>query len=290
MNPANLYALGAIALWASLAALGVALAHVPPFLLTGLALAMGSVIALPLSRFDLRQWRVPASTLVMGVYGLFGYHLLFFIALRFAPPVQANLVNYLWPLGIVVMAPLFLRGVSLTARHLLSALLGFAGAALAIIGRSTEGAAAVWAWGYLPAAGAAFVWASYSLLTQRVKTFPTAAIGGFALLSGLLSLLCHAVLEPMVALSARDWGLILLLGLGPLGGAFFLWDAALKRGDARQIGVLSFVTPLLSTMILLAMNREPPTVSVALAALMIVCAAVLATWKKAPGNGSELSR
>ncbi|MCU0762286.1 MAG: DMT family transporter [Hydrogenophaga sp.] len=282
MNPANLYALGAIALWASLAALGVSLAHVPPFLLTGLALLVGSLIALPLSRFDLRQWRLPASTLALGVYGLFGYHLLFFIALRFAPPVQANLVNYLWPLGIVVMAPLFLPGVSLTAKHLLAALLGFAGAALAILGRSTDGAAAVWAWGYLPAAGSAFIWASYSLLTQRVQSFPTAAIGSFALVSGVLSLLCHALLEPAVTLSGRDWGLILLLGLGPLGGAFFLWDAALKRGDARQIGVLSFITPLLSTVILLWLSREPPSLSVAMAACMIVTAAVLATWKPRP--------
>ncbi|MBA4262341.1 MAG: EamA family transporter [Comamonadaceae bacterium] len=274
---ANLLALGAIALWASLAALGVSLSHVPPFLLTGLALLVGSLIALPLSRFDWRQWRVPASTLALGVYGLFGFHFLLFIALRHAPPVQANLVNYLWPLGIVVMAPLFLPGVSLTTRHLLAAVLGFAGAALAILGRGGDGTCAVWAWGYVPAAGSAFIWASYSLLTKRVTPFPTAAIGSFALASGLLSLLCHALLEPAVALSARDWGLIALLGLGPLGGAFFLWDAALKRGDARQIGVLSFLTPLLSTLALLWVRGETPSASVAVAAVMIIGAAVLAT-------------
>jgi drug/metabolite transporter (DMT)-like permease len=276
---ANLLALGAIALWASLAALGVALAHVPPFLLTGLSLLVGSLIALPLSRFDWRQWRVPPSTLALGIYGLFGFHFLLFIALRNAPPVQANLVNYLWPLGIVVMAPLFLPGVSLTARHVLAALVGFAGAVLAILGRGGDGAEAVWAWGYVPALASAFIWASYSLLTKRVAAFPTAAIGSFALVSGLLSLVCHALLEPSVALSGRDWALIALLGLGPLGGAFFLWDAALKRGDARQIGVLSFLTPLLSTLTLLWVRGESPSTSVAAAAVMIVGAAVMATRK-----------
>lgn len=275
---ANVLALGAIVLWASLAALGVALSHVPPFLLTGLSLLMGSVIALPLSRFDWRQWRVPASTLALGVYGLFGFHFLLFIALRHAPPVQANLVNYLWPLGIVVMAPLFLPGVTLTRRHVLAALLGFAGAALAILGRGGS-ADVVWAWGYIPAAGSAFIWASYSLLTKRVRAFPTAAIGSFALASGLLSLACHAWLEPSVALSAQDGFLIAALGLGPLGGAFFLWDAALKRGDARQIGVLSFLTPLLSTLTLLVVRGETPSVSVAMAAAMIIGAAVMATRK-----------
>jgi drug/metabolite transporter (DMT)-like permease len=115
------------------------------------------------------------------------------------------------------------------------------------------------------------------LLTKRVRSFPTAAIGSLALVSGLLSLLCHAWLEPATALSARDWGLIALMGLGPLGGAFFLWDAALKRGDARQIGVLSFLTPLLSTLTLLWVRGETPSLSVALAAVMIIGAAVLAT-------------
>jgi drug/metabolite transporter (DMT)-like permease len=276
---ANLLALCAIALWASLAALGVALAHVPPFLLTGLSLLVGSLIALPLSRFDFRQWRAPPATLAIGVYGLFGFHFLLFIALRHAPPVQANLVNYLWPLGIVVMAPLFLPGVSLTARHLLAALLGFAGAALAILGGRPDstGAAPVWAWGYIPALMSAFIWASYSLLTKRVRAFPTSAIGSFTFISGLLALLCHAWLEPAAALSFRDWALIVLLGLGPLGGSFFLWDAALKRGDARQIGVLSFLTPLLSTVVLLLLRGETPTLSVGLAATMIVGAAVIAT-------------
>src|SRR3954452_18281122 len=106
---ANLYALGAIALWATLGTLGVSLQHVPPFLLTGLALLIGSIPSWPF----MRQWRVPAHTLALGVYGLFGFHFLLFIALRHAPAVEANLVNYLWPLFLVLLAPVFLPGLHL---------------------------------------------------------------------------------------------------------------------------------------------------------------------------------
>ena len=277
MHRSKLLALGAIVLWASLAMLGVRLAHLPPFWLTGVSLLMGSVIALPLSRFDFAQWHVPATTLALGVYGLFGFHFLLFMALRHAPPVQANLVNYLWPLGMVVLAPVLLPGQKLTLRQLLAALLGFAGAALAMVGGqpiqslSDQGLA----WGYLPALGSAFVWASYSLLTQRVAPFATAAIGLFALVSGVLALICHMLLEPAAQVRAQDWPWLMLMGLGPLGAAFFLWDAALKRGDARQIGLLSFLTPLLSTLLLLWHRGEAISASVAAAAALVVGAACL---------------
>ena len=273
--PANLYALGAIALWTTLAALGVYLKHIPPFLLTGLALLAGSTLALPQLAMNRQAWRVPATTLALGVYGLFGFHFLLFIALRNAPPVEANLVNYLWPLLMVLLAPVFLRGVKLRAQHVAAGLMGFAGAAMAILGAGGAADTGGWSWGYVPALASAFIWASYSLLTQRVKAFPTAAIGLFGLVSGLLSLLCHWVLEPQVALLRRDWLLMLLMGMGPLGAAFFLWDKALKLGDARQIGILSYFTPLGSTALLMLASGRPLTWSVGLAALLIVGAAIL---------------
>lgn len=272
----DLLALAAIALWGTLATLGVELAHVPPFLLTGLGLLAGSLIALPLSRLRLQAWKVPLPTLLVGIYGLFGFHWLLFLALRHAPAVEANLINYLWPLGMVVLAPLFLPGVRLHGRHVMAALLGFAGAAIAILGRGGEASSAGSGFqpGYLLALASAFVWASYSLLTRRVPAFPTAAVGSFALVSGLLSLACHAMLEPATALSAGDVALIALLGLGPLGGAFFLWDAAIKCGDPRRIGLLAFITPLLSTALLLLSTGQALRWNIALAAALVVGAAV----------------
>ena len=270
---ANLYALGAIALWASLASLGVSLTHVPPFLLTGIALIIGSVPAWPFVLRDPSQWRIPLRTLALGVYGLFAYHFLLFIALRHAPPVEANLVNYLWPLFIVVLSPVVLPGVALRLPHVLAALLGFGGAAIAIAGgRELSGTLA---WGYLPALAAAFIWATYSLLTKRVATFPTTAIGLFGLVSGMLSLLCHVALEPATSLQPRDWALLAVLGLGPLGASFFLWDKALKLGDARHIGILSYITPLASTALLIVVSGRQFSASIALATVMIIGAAIM---------------
>ena len=266
--------------------LGTLLQHVPPFLLAGIALLVGSVPAWPF----IRQWRVSWSALALGVYGLFGFHFFLFIALRHAPAVEANLVNYLWPLGMVLMAPLFLPGIKLSATHLIAACAGFSGAAIAILGDTLlasglQGLVSKgFAWGYIPAAASAFIWASYSLMGKRMtlqgRGFPTAAIGLFGLVSGVLSLLCHALLEARVALNDRDWLLMVLMGLGPLGAAFFLWDAALKKGDARKIGILSYITPLVSTVLLMFATGRPLTLGIGLATVLILGAAVLGSRAK----------
>ena len=291
---ANLYALAAIAMWGALSALGVSLQHVPPFLLTGVALMVGSVLAWPAVLKDRRQWRVAPRALALGVVTLFGFHFILFIALRMAPAVEVNLVNYLWPLFIVVLAPFYLPGLRLRAVHVVAALVGFVGATIAILGGAAPGDAAAAtssalvgapasnpALGYGLALVSALIWTNYSLQTKRLELkgqgFSTAAIGLFGLISGALSLVCHVLLEPSVSLTLRDGLLLVIMGLGPLGAAFFLWDKALKLGDARHIGILSYLTPLLSTVMLMGVTSRALTWNIALAAALIVGAAVMGT-------------
>jgi drug/metabolite transporter (DMT)-like permease len=267
-------ALAAIVLWGSLAALSVRLRHVPPFLLVGLSLLLGSV-------FGLRHLSLTAlrpRALLLGVSGLFAYHFCLFLALRLAPPVEANLVNYLWPLLIVVLSPLLLPGTALAARHVVGALLGFSGAALLVTG-GRPGLDPAGLPGYLLALLAAVIWSTYSLLSRRLGGFSAATISTFCLASGALSLACHALLEPRTLLAAADLPPLLLIGLGPLGAAFYLWDRALREGDPRVIGTLAYLTPLLSTL-LLALFGGGRLGPVSLAAMgLIVGGAVVGTWR-----------
>lgn len=277
----DLAALGAVILWGSLAALGASLSSIPPFLLTGIGLIIGGLVSLPLAKFDFKKLKVSWTALLVGVYGLFGYHAALFAGLQNAPSVQANLVNYLWPLLIVVLAPLFIRGTSLTLRHVLAAIAGFVGAGLAILS-GTE-LVSGFAIGYVFAFFAAIFWSTYSLLTKRI-TFRTEAVGTFALASGVLALLVHVIFEPTTSIAPSDWVLLLAIGVGPMGASFYLWDYALKTGSPQRVGLIAFLTPLISTTLLLVVTGTPLSPLLAISAALIFTAAFVGSRTKKPVN------
>lgn len=234
----------AILLWSTIASLGVFTQRLPPFLVTAIALGVGSLLSIR----HYRQWQVPAKVLAIGVIGIFGYHCLLFTAFRTAPALEANLLNYLWPLLLVLLSPLFRLG-RLHWLHIMASIAGFAGAVL-IVTQGKLQLPATLPSGYLFAIAAAFTWSCYSLLLRKLPSFPNSAVGCFCLLSAILAGICHWLFEPAITPTAREWLALFVIGLGPLGLAFFLWDKAMKQADPRQVGTLSYLTPLLSTLLL----------------------------------------
>jgi drug/metabolite transporter (DMT)-like permease len=270
---ATLLALITVGLWSFLAYLGARVTHVPAFLVVGIALCVSGLV----SALRWREWRIPLKTLLVGIGGIFGYHFLYFSALQHAPVVEASLMNYLWPLLIVLLSPLFLPGYRLRTHHVIGASIGMGGAEL-IITAGRLNLDMVNLPGYLLAAGAALTWSSYSLMTKRIPPFPTAAVGAFCLSSGILSLGAYFLSGsafPISSLTGSDWLSLILLGLGPLGAAFFTWDASLKRGDPRIIGSLAYLTPLTSTVVLATLGGQSLTWVSVLAMLLIVGGAII---------------
>ena len=280
-----LAAIGAILLWSMLAALIAQLSALPPFLLTGASLLLGALVSVP----QWRHWRLPWRTFLIGSGALFSYHLLLFSALRLAPPVAANLLNYLWPLLIVLLSPLFDRQLRLTARIVVAALLGFAGAVTVIAGQSLSVLGPYASLGFTFALLAALIWACYSQQLRRLPPFSSWAVGGFAAAAGAASLVVHALFEPATRIADQDWPWLLLLGFGPMGVAFVFWDLAMKRADPRRVGVLAYATPVLSTTWLLQVTGQAWTWSVMLATALVVAGAVL-TFTPTPVRVSSASQ
>ena len=287
----------AILLWATLALFTTATGEVPPFQL--LSLTFGIAFAVSLLRWGWlmrrdaatfrRIFRQPAAVWLLGIGGLFGYHALYFTALDHAPPVEASLICFLWPLLIVLLSASLPRE-RLHWTHLLGGALGLGGAALLVLQKANGAAAfeARYIVGYLAALGCAFTWSIYSVMSRRFGHAPTDLVGAFCGATALLGVVAHVLVgEPTIwPADSWEWAAIVALGLGPVGLAFFVWDYGVKHGDIKALGACSYASPLLSTILLILAGKAEATMTVILGCLLIIGGAVIASrdlWSRRRG-------
>ncbi len=280
-NRATLIGFGAVLLWAVLALFTVGSAPVPPFQLTAMCFAIGGVLGLIVAFKTNNPAKLlretPLMVWVLGVGGLFGYHALYFSALRLAPAAEAGLIAYLWPLLIVLFSGL-LPGEKLGKGHVIGALIAFAGAALIIL----QGASGFDA-GALPGYGLAFLcaltWSGYSVLSRRAAAVPTETVALFCLCVAVLSGIAHVIFEQTIwPETMLQWLSVAGLGAGPVGLAFYLWDVGVKRGDIQMLGVASYAAPLLSTLVLIGAGYAVASFSLVVAACLIAAGAAIAAY------------
>lgn len=266
-------------MWSTLALLTTATGQVPPFLLVALSFAIAfgitvirwlkqGVAATRCASWPLKAW-------LLGVGGLFGYHFLYFLALRHAPAAQASLINYLWPLLIVLFSAM-LPGQRLRWWHAAGAVCGLIGTSLLLGADGRSGFTVTYALGYGAALACALVWAAYSVLSRLFAHVPTEAVGAFCAVTAALAAACHLLFEQTIWPRDGQWLAVLAMGLGPVGLAFFAWDIGMKFGDIRTLGALGYFTPLLSTALLVIFDRVELSWPIAMAALLISGGAALA--------------
>ena len=278
-STATLIGFTAILMWSLLSLLTVASGTVPPFQLAAMTFAIGGGIGAATWLFRPRAaaaLKQPAEVWALGVGGLFGYHALFFLALRLAPPAEAQLVNYLWPVLIVLLSA-FLPGERLRLHHFAGAMTALAGTVLLFVGRGGITFAQDYLPGFAAAFVAAFTWAFYSVLSRRFAAVPTDAVAGFCLATSALAAVFHLLFEQTQwPQTTGQWLAVAGLGIGPVGAAFYAWDIGVKRGDIRVLGVASYVAPLLSTLFLVLAGYTAGSAALVLAAMLIAGGGVLA--------------
>lgn len=275
---ATLAGLFAILLWASLALLTTLTAGLPPFQVLacsfGIAAVLGLLRTAARGNRSWRELKQPPAALLLTTAALFGYHALYFIALKHAPALEANLINYLWPLLIVLFAAL-LPGVRVRGGQIAGTLLGLASAIVLVTRGGNVRITADYLPGYLAALAAAVTWAAYSVLNRRHAHVPSAAITVCCALVAVFGALVHGLFETWATPSARQWLALLAMGLGPVGGAFWLWDHGTKHGDIALLGSLSYLAPLLSTLLLVVAGQATPHASQAVAIGLLLVGAWL---------------
>lgn len=283
----------AIFLWSTLALLTVKTGSVPPLQLLFMSFAISGIAGLvwtirrnPTRSALQRIFRQPAAVWLLGIAGIFGNHVLYFFALKMGPPAEANLINYMYPALIILFAAVLLKE-RLRWFHIVGTVTGFAGAAVIILSvdYQNQQMAPAPVLGLLAAVGSAVSWALYSVLNRKFKQVPTEIVVGYTLASAALALPLHLALETTVMPMPEELFAILLMGLGPAGAVFFVWDYGTKHGDIRVVSALLFFTPLLSSWLLIIAGVRPFDISIILACLLIVGGSIFASlemWLQEP--------
>ncbi|MGO2354733.1 MAG: aromatic amino acid exporter YddG [Marinomonas foliarum] len=279
----------AILLWSTLALFTTQANLVPPLLLLTLTFGVASLLffIVYLVKGELKSsWaKTPKSAIIMGGLGFYFYHFCYFYAFQHAPPVEAGLIAYLWPLLIVLMAGMT-KGNSLSWTHLVGAVIAFIGTGIMLQSKGqaleVESNTAYHWTGYAAAFACAFIWSSYSVANRRFQSVPSSAVLWYCLITTLLAGTSHLMIEaqswtPSINFPISIWIAILGLGFGPVGIAFFCWDFGVKKGNLSLLGVLSYTAPALSTAWLGLFTEAQLTTGQIIACLLITAGALFAS-------------
>jgi drug/metabolite transporter (DMT)-like permease len=274
----------AVLLWSSLAPL-TAMAHsIPPLEL--LAMTFGIAFLCGLTWLfvtgglsSVQRLKQPLSYLGFATAALFGYHALYFAALSLAPPAQASLIAYLWPLLTVLFSAWSSRDDRVRASHIVGAFLGFTGTALLVLSGDADHTALPYrSLGLLAALLCAVIWSSYSVLNRHFRNVPSEAMIGICGWVALLGWGVHFLVDSQTVLPGiSQWFAIVALGVGPIGLAFLAWDYGTKHGHVSVLGTVSYAAPVLSTLLLVVLGYTPASLSLLAASALVVGGAWTAT-------------
>lgn len=281
-HPRNSAALGtaggfaSVLIWSLTAPVMATAVGVDPFLYVALGDGVGAlafVVMWIIRRHnplpELR--RVPLWFYLLGFVGIGLHNLTWVAALQQAPPLEATLIIYTWPLLVIVFTTISLRQ-RLKWYHMAAGALGLCGIAALMMGRGLELGALSFTSGHLWALVCALTWSVFSAVAARHTYLSSNFLGVVLLLSALFSGSVWVMIQGAPPAPASS---LWIVGVASVFFAlsYASWDYGMKHGDAQLIGVLSFITPVLSAVYLVLLGKAEMTVYL-LAALMLVVAGI----------------
>ncbi len=245
----------------------------------------GSLTAVALQRLQghsvIDMIRLPLKVVVAGFFGVALYTILLAKAFGMAAEAdigQINLLNYLWPVWMVVL------GVALLGRRprMLPAAAGLLMGLLGVVMARGFDSFGHWPENLAPHAFAltgGFLWALYVVLLRKWN-IPEAQGGTalhFAVCAVLAGLLAHAGggWRHMPPWSGDRLFWVLLGGIGPVGIAYALYEISVKNGPVLLLASLAYFIPIGSSLLIGFFFRETLGAGLLLGAGLIAAGAWL---------------
>lgn len=282
----------ALLLWSLTALFAVELSRIPTMQLLSVTCGIGALMILSSAYFKkekcsfkqpLKLWIIGASTVSLS-------RITFILAFQYAPSAQVDLINYLWPVMVIVFSG-FLPKEKFTISHTLSAVGGFFAVYFLF---SDVGENFTLKKEHLTGYGFAFVgavsWACYSIFSRHQSNANLSLIGVY---SGITAIICgglHLRYEQTIVPTAYECFLLAIMGVGLSGASYLLWDNGIKKGDFKLLSTLSYLVPPLSVGFLVAFGHARWTGTLIISTLLIfVSSTGEVLWSALRPNSNQLS-
>ncbi len=264
-----------VCMWSVTTVLFAYIHSVPPLQLSAMIFFFGycAMTATQILRGeDMRSyWARPVKDYLFWLSTAGLYTILIFIAFRTVPVFEANILNYLWPVLLIVFAAL-LNKEPVTAVQIIGGLLGFAGTVTVFLPADGAPAFADFHWGHGLSLFSASVWAFYSAMARRIH-YPAGFLGPVFLVFSVIAAALHFLFEKTVMPDALEWSVILFLGFCRV--SYALWDIGMKRGDVILLASVSYFLPLITSVLLVVLGFGPHKPLMILGAAMIIASCII---------------
>ena len=185
------------------------------------------------------------SIFLLGILGLGVQQFFYFTALANAPTAQINVLNYMWPIFILILS-IFVLKEKFSFKVLLSFFLGIIGVYVIITKGQLFSFQFQYFYGYFLALSAAFCWALFSVLNKRKNYEPISSVFLFNFAGLIFMTFVMLFTNSSFNLSLNEFVGTFYIGLFPTAIAFILWIKALQMGKASFIANLGHLTPFIS--------------------------------------------
>jgi len=239
--------------------------YIPTFTLTFLRFFYATIILYFVMRqtkvdFKLQKVKLPVY-LFTGIIGMFGYHVLFFTALKYTTAINTSIIAATNPMVTTVLAFFFLRS-KLGGRQIFGILLSFVGVILTITGADLEtlrrfsfNAGDLWM------LAAVTAWAAYSVFSKsKGKGIPPIVLTYYSFL------VCTVLLIPFV-IYERPWEIlpsvpasahlaVLYMSVFPSVIGYLVQQMAIKEIGPSRASIFVNLVPVFSIVMAVAILGE----------------------------------
>lgn len=278
---ATLTGYGALLMWSCYALMVTFLNDIPTFeLLTIVFLGGFLIMAVRLTiRGEWNKIKQPWLIWLVGIGGIIGNDMANIAALKAAPPIQVTLINYLWPMLVVVLAS-FLPTEHFTKKHFISSIIGLMGIYILVThGQGLAGFNWTYLKGYVLAFSGSLIWAIYCVISRYHSQTPIEMLGMYFGVGVIISLISHFSYENTIFPSSLQWLILAAMVLTTSGVAYYCWDYGCKKGDVKLLSILTYGNPVISTLVLIAFTPAQYNDYIAVACSFVILAWLICTVK-----------